>query len=255
MKIIFKILTCLTVVLITVSCSTDEINTPSSDELSIENIFKDVKQNSGMDYNYINISASNIHGNTSQINVERKMKYLLKNSSTNIMAIDQNQIDFGGGSSVAVYSKSTNNLSNFTPLFGKKITISLKSNSLAKGNAETFSQDVEVYNPAMIKATNKEELYNIDIDKGVTVEWDTDPVNDLPISIVLISRQLGSDKDTQLIKVVRDVGTFTINSSELSIFTKGSKIDVLLTRGNSETFGDTIVNLYNIELISSEAKQ
>jgi hypothetical protein len=107
----------------------------------------------------------------------------------------------------------------------------------------------------MIKATNKEELYNIDIDKGVTVEWDTDPVNDLPISIVLISRQLGSDKDTQLKKVVRDVGTFTINSSELSIFTKGSKIDVLLTRGNSETFGDTIVNLYNIELISSEAKQ
>lgn len=253
MKIIFKIVTCLTLVLTTISCSTEEKNTPSSDELSIEDIFKDVKQDSGMDFNYINISASNIHGNTSQINVERKMKYLLKNSSTNIMAINQNQIDFGG-SSVAVYSKSTNNLSNFTPLFGKKITISLKSNSLARGNAETFSQEVEVYNPAMIKATNKEELYNIDIDKGVTVEWDTDPVNDLPISIVLISRQLDSGKDTQLKKIVKDVGTFTINSSELSVFTKGSKIDVLLTRGNSETFGDTVVNLYNIDLISSEAK-
>ncbi|MDC0176589.1 hypothetical protein OAJ14_00320 [Polaribacter sp.] len=106
----------------------------------------------------------------------------------------------------------------------------------------------------MIKIINKEELYNIDINKSVTVEWDTDPVNDLPISIVLISRQLDSNKDTQLKKVVKDVGTFTINSSELSVFTKGSKIDVLLTRGNSETFGDTVVNLYNIDLISSEAK-
>lgn len=81
-----------------------------------------------------------------------------------------------------------------------------------------------------------------------------DPVNDLPISIVLISRQLDSNKDTQLKKVVKDVGTFTIVSSDLSVFTKGSKIDVLLTRGNSETFGDTVVNLYNIDLISSEAK-
>ena len=81
-----------------------------------------------------------------------------------------------------------------------------------------------------------------------------DPVNDLPISIVLISRQLDSNKDTQLKKVVKDVGTFTIVSSDLSVFSKGSKIDVLLTRGNSETFGDTIVNLYNIDLISSEAK-
>lgn len=241
-------------VLTVLSCSTENKDLLNSNELNIDDIFKGVKQNSGMDYNYINISASNIHGKTAQVNIHKNMKYLLKKSSETTLSINQNKIEFEEND-IAVYTKSKKNLSSITPNFGKKIKISLKSNSLAKGGAETFNQEVEVYNPAMIKATNKEELYNLDIENDVTVNWDIDPLNDLPISIVLISRKLGSSKDIQLKKVVKDVGTFTINSSELSIFTKGSKIDVLLSRGNSETFGDTVVNLYNIDLISSEVKK
>jgi hypothetical protein len=247
----------LLVMLMVISCSPDNNNLPNSNELNIDDIFKDIKPNSGMDYNYINISASNIHGKTAQVNVHKNMKSLLKKSSKTVLSINQNKIPFEKGN-IEVYTKSKKNLTNITPIFGRNIIISLNSTSLAKGS-ETLNQEVEVYNPEMIKATNKEELLSVYKTNDLTIYWEPDPVNDKPISIVLISRQLNSTNDqvydVHLTKLVNDVGKFTINSSELSIFPNNSMFDIILARGNTAIFKDTKVNLYSTDLISSEIKK
>jgi hypothetical protein len=185
------------------------------------------------------------------------MKSLLKKSSKTVLSINQNKIPFEKGN-IEVYTKSKKNLTNITPIFGRNIIISLNSTSLAKGS-ETLNQEVEVYNPEMIKATNKEELLSVYKTNDLTIYWEPDPVNDKPISIVLISRQLNSTNDqvydVHLTKLVNDVGKFTINSSELSIFPNNSMFDIILARGNTAIFKDTKVNLYSTDLISSEIKK
>ena|GEM_PF-6586707 len=234
-----------------VSCSTDNSPLINSGELGIGDLLQYVSEHSSE--NRINIAASNVHGITSQIDIHKELAVSLrKEGYQNTVAIDQKEIDFEQDSYVKVYSSSADGMDDMMPKFGANIIVSIKTYDKTK-ESEVAYRKAEVYNPAMIKATNMEEIMNIDKTQDLTIRWNPDPVNDKPISITLISRKSG-DKNVHINKVVNDTGAFTITASELSIFSAESKIDVLLARGNTETNGDTEINLYNVELISSEVQ-
>ena len=198
--------------------------------------------------NTVSISATNIAGTTSQISIHKQIKDPIYKNKINKIFVQNNEIKFSDSDFVSINSKNTN-FQTLKNSFGESISVDINNGTLKSSNNATV---VNVYNPKLIEITNKDALYEIDKNSNITIEWDPDILNDLPISIVLVSRYLESDgspiQNVHLEKVVNDVGSYTINANELGIFPDKSKLNVALIRGNIEYIAKCFINnikLYN----------
>jgi len=200
--------------------------------------------------NTIAISATQIRGNTSQINfykdiineefIKKESNYYFQNKK---IAIENNNL--------RTYVNDDTEFSDFENSFGEIISLNF-NDAVSKS---TNSAQIEIYNPELIEITNKDLITEIDKNSNITINWVPDPENDKPISIILVSRLLESDgspiDNVHLEKLVNDVGSHTINANELGIFPDKSTLDIALIRGNLEQFNNTIVYLYNSDILSA----
>jgi len=250
MKNIFKLLL---IIILVQSCTNDKDFVAQDDaELDIIDAYELAEKiiPKCSECNTVSISATNIAGKTSQVSIHKQIKNPLYKDKNNKVFVKNKEINFGNSDLVSYKSKD-DNFRNLKNSFGEFISVDINNGSLQKNNVST----VNVYNPKLIEITNKDALYEIDKNSNITIQWEPDLENDLPISIVLVSRYLESDgspiQNVHLEKVVNDVGSYTINANELGIFPDKSKLNVALIRGNIEQINNTIVYLYNTDLISA----
>jgi len=252
-----KLITLVSAVLIFASCSKDSENSVQSGEISIADVIKEVSKIDVSDHNMITLSASNIGGETAQIDVHQDFD---NSSETARFHGGDVQIAINGeivkGNYSTPFSRSSQRSLSSSPFeFGKKITFQIQSSSAVNGRIN--SEEYEVYNPELIRITNKDEIHTFDKTKGLPIQWNADLLNEHPVTIELVLRSESEDgsltsSSVNVTKIVYDTGDFTVPASDLAVFPNGSTIDIVIIRGNQERMDQNAFTLYNSDLISAK---
>jgi hypothetical protein len=234
------------------ACSGREDVSKKSEELSIPDLFKKAIKADPSKYNYVTVSASSVEGTVTQVNVINDFRTGNNAQGRPKLWIDSEYID--PSSMLTTYSFRDQAINNILPKFGKKVAIKIEH--LLIISRSSGIESAEVYNPSLIKITNREKISVISKNEDLTITWEKDQNNDKPIGINLIARENISSGERiiniSLTKAVIDTGLFTIDHADLQKFPSNSFIDIYITRGNQVISDSTAFTFYNSDLVEAK---
>jgi hypothetical protein len=239
-------------IIILASCQKSEIGERKSTELGMVDFISKNATINAENMDAITLSAVNIHGKTTQINLQKEFKGKAK-LNTSVSFSKTLRLDASENFKVIAYTDEIA-MNEIVPTFGSRIKLSIEKSS---ANLKTETTEIEVYNPQLIRITNKDVLSSVSKEEDLTILWTKDEVNNKPVTISLLGRsQVESGQDlsnVDLAKLVEDTGSFTISKSDLQIFPNDIRLDIVLSRGNQEVAnGNTVITMYNTDLVSSK---
>ena len=232
-------------------------------EYTILELLKLVPNKDYSKLNDVRVSAGTIRGNLAQTGLFRK---LVTGRSNYRILMGSGEISLNKLYEAIPYFDSRATL--IKESFGTYVTIkSQKSKDTPFQRADSnegtesptnFTKEFSYrfYNPELIKIANVDELKKINRERDLILKWPQDPKNDKPVEISIIFRKhkngLVPTESDNIRKIVEDTGMFIIPSSELSIFPKGSWVNIRLFRGNHEVIQEDAITMYSSDSMSSQ---
>lgn len=240
-----------------ISCQNPETTNGNGKEINmLEFISRNATINSD-NMNMITLSAANIHGKISQVNLQKEFKDEYSKGVGRAYppsVVFSKSIRLEGSESIKVLPYTDEiAMSDITSTFGKNMKLSIERQT-PSGRIEVI--DAEVYNPMLVEIINRDELLSVSPDQNMTIRWNRDEVNNQPVTIALIGRSysVSGDQlvDADFTKLVDDTGSFTITRAELQAFPSNISFDIVLARANQQVVNNnTVVTMYNTDLVSS----
>ncbi len=239
------------------SCQTSETTNRKSTELNMVDFIAKNATLKTENMNEITLSAVNIHGKITQVNLQKEFKDEYSKGAGRAYPPSVNfskgmRLEGSEGMKVLPYTDEIS-MNDVTATFGKRMKISIER-STPNGRTEVIEADV--YNPLLVEIINRDELLSVSPYEDMTIRWNKDEINNKPVTIALIGRNytLSGDQlvDVDFTKLVDDTGFFTISRAELEMFGAGISFDIVIARANQEVVNNnTIVSMYNSDLVSS----
>jgi hypothetical protein len=113
-----------------------------------------------------------------------------------------------------------------------------------------------LYNPKVVKVSANQDLSSISHSKGLKFTWVPDAASNGYVAIVVVNRGAGhlTQKNISYQSMVKDTGTHTIPTSEISKFEAGGDVDIYIGRATQRVIKHsnnrkTVITLVNINLL------